>query len=181
MKPISSSETSQPSDWVSATPRSTIGDLVRFVLIITAIVGTLDIVAAHLHIWAASGKFPANVLKAIAGGALGRERAMQGGVEVMLLGLFFHFLISLWFTFLFFLAYSRVNALRRNIWVSGVVYALFVWLAMNFIVLPLSALQSPLPNFASKHTYIGICVLAVVFATPIALGAERFYKKGRRE
>lgn len=181
MNDIASSATAPRSDWVPGTLRSPIGDFVRYVLIVTAIVGTLDIVAAHLHIWAASGKFPPNVFRGIASAAVGRQRAVQGGADMVLLGLFFHFFISLSFTLLFFLGYPRVKALRKNIWVSGVVYTLFVWLVMNFIVLPLSALHAPLPNFTSKHTYIGVCVLAVVFAMPIALGAERLYKKGRRE
>lgn len=148
-------------------------------LIVTAIVGTLDIIAAHLHIWAASGNFPTAVFKGIASGAFGRESAMQGGVEMIALGAFFHYFISFSFTLLFFLIYPRLRLLRRNVLATGFGYALFVWSTMNLIVLPLSALHSSMPNFANKHTYIGICVLTVVFALPIAVATERFYRKRR--
>lgn len=148
----------------------------KAVLGVTAIVGTLDIVAAHLHVWAASGRFPTTMLKAIAGGALGGQRAMQGGVGTMALGLFFHFFISFAFTLLFFLLFPRVAALRKNRYVVGTAYALFTWAVMNYIVLPLSALPWRPPNFASKHTYIGWIVFTVVFGLPIAFGAARFYQ-----
>jgi hypothetical protein len=147
------------------------------VLIVTAIVGTLDIIAAHLHIWAASGNFPNAVFKAIAGGAFGRERAMQGGVEMIALGAFFHYFISFTFTLLLFLSYPRWRWLRKGVLMTSVGYALFVWSTMNLVVLPLSALHSSMPNLANKHTYIGICVLTCVFALPIVAAAKRFYTK----
>lgn len=180
MEHFASSETAQRSASVSGAPPISSGAFVRSVLITTALVGTLDIIAAHLHIWAASGNFPTRVFKGIAAGAVGRQSAMEGGAGTLFLGIFFHYFISLTFTLLFFLAYPRIAALRKNIWVSGIAYTLFVWLTMNFVVLPFSALHAPLPDFANKHTYFGACVLAVVFAVPIALCAERFYRNGRR-
>ena len=99
---------------------------------------------------------------------------------MMLLGLGFHFFISFAFTLLFFLLYPRVSFLRKQVYVAGTVYALFVSVVMNYIVLPLSALPWSPPNFTSKHTYIGIVVLIVVFGLPIAIGAARFYGRSRR-
>jgi hypothetical protein len=151
--------------------------LIKAVLLVTAIAGTLDIIAAHLHIWAIRGQFPAALFKSIAGGALGRERAMQGGAEMMALGAFFHFFISFVFALLFFLLYPRVGVLRKNVFAVGTGYALFVWAVMNCLVLPLSALSSRMPNFANKHTYIGVLVLITVFGLPIALGAARLYRQ----
>lgn len=148
----------------------------KAVLIVTAIAGTLDIVAAHLHVWAASGKPPVTLLKRIAGGALGRERAMEGGAGTMALGLGFHYFIAFAFTLLFFLLYPRLSLLRRNVLAVGCGYALFVWSVMNFIVLRLSALPWAMPNFANKHTYIGIGILVVAIGIPIATGASRFYR-----
>jgi hypothetical protein len=156
-----------------------IGSFAKAVLIVTAIAGTLDIIAAHLHIWAASGSFPTRLFKSIAGGAFGRERAMQGGAGMILLGVFFHYFISFSFTFLFFVIYPRLSLLRKNVLATGLVYALFVWFTMNVIVLPLSALHSSAPNFANKHTYIGIAVLIAIFGVPIAMGAARFYQQRR--
>jgi hypothetical protein len=157
--------------------RTSGGTFVKAILLVTAIAGALDIIAAHLHMWAATGRFPAALLKAIAGGALGRQRAMEGGASMMALGLFFHFAISFAFTLLFFLLFPRVALLRKNIIAVGTAYALFVWSVMNYIVLPLSALPWRAPNFSNIHTYIGCIVLIVIFGLPIALGAARFYKQ----
>jgi hypothetical protein len=149
----------------------------RAVLLVTAIAGTLDIVAAHLHVWAIRGSFPTTMFKAIAGGALGRAKAQQGGAGTILLGAFFHYFIAFTFTLLFFLLHPRVATLRKNRLASGAVYALFVWGTMNFLVLPISALHASLPNFASKHTYIGIAILIAMIGVPIAVGADRFHQR----
>ena len=155
-----------------AAPRA----FAKAVLLVTLIAGTLDIIAAHLHGWAASGNFSRTMLKAIAGGALGRERALRGGVGTMALGLFFHFFISFAFTLLFFLLFPRVALLQKSRIAVGVVYAMFTWVVMTYLVLPLSALPWRPPDFANKHLYIGWVVLTVVFALPIVFGAARFYR-----
>jgi hypothetical protein len=180
MTPESSSAAVGQSGWASAPVRTSFGNLTKAVLIVTAIAGTLDIIAAHLHIWAASGNFPTGLLKGIASGAFGRERAFQGGAGMMAFGAFFHYFISFSFTLVFFLLYPRLSLMRKNIVATGVVYGLCVWFTMNFIVLPLSALHSSTPNFANKHTYIGVCVLIAIFGLPIALCAERFHGQRRK-
>lgn len=149
----------------------------KAVLVVTAIAGTLDIIAAHLHIWGATGRFPTTVFKGIAGGALGRERAMQGGLSIVALGVFFHFFISFAFTLLFFLLYPRLAVLRTNIYAVSTGYGLFVWTVMTYVVLPLSALPWRAPNFSNMHTYIGMVVMTVLFGLPIALGVARFYRR----
>lgn len=170
----------------SAAPGSTVSSVstrlfAQAVLLITAIAGTLDIIAAHLHIWATStsGKFPATLLKSIAGGALGRERAKQGGVEMMALGAFFHYFISFAFTLFFFLLFPRVSLLRKNRYAVGAAYATFVWAVMTYVVLPLSALPWRPPSFTSVHTYIGWAVLTSVFGIPIAIGAASYHERSR--
>lgn len=167
------SSVARPAIALRASPKA----LVKAVLLVTAIAGTLDIIAAHLHIWSATGRYPATLFKGIAGGAFGRERAMQGGAEMVAAGVFFHFFISFAFTVLFFLLYPRVALLRRNVYAVGAVYGLFVWTVMNYIVLPLSALPSRPPNFTNMHTYIGLAVITSVFGLPLALGAARFFKQ----
>jgi len=149
----------------------------KAVLLVTAIAGTLDIIAAHLQMWAATGKFPTTILKAIAAGALGVQRAKQGGVGTMALGLFFHFFISFAFTLLFFLLFPRVAVLRKNLYMVGTAYALFTWAMMNYIVVPLSALPWPSPNFANKQLYIGWVIFTLIFGLPVVFGAARFYRQ----
>ncbi len=182
---IPESNFSSHSSVVPGSPRSSISTktFAQAVLLVTAVAGTLDIIAAHLHIWAKSGTFPATLLKAIAGGALGMERAKQGGADMMALGAFFHYFISFAFTLLFFLLFPRVGLLRKNRYVVGTAYAMFVWAVMSYVVLPLSALRVPVqpPNFTDLHTYIGWTVLSLIFGIPIAIGTASFYQRsGRR-
>lgn len=149
----------------------------KAVLVVTGIAGSLDITAAHLSRWAKTGKFPTMMFKGIAGGALGVQRAMQGGAGTMALGIFFHFFISFAFTLLFFLLFPRAALLRRNWFVVGTVYALVVWTIMTYIVLPLSALPWSPPDLASRQLYLGVAIFVVVFGLPIAFGAAQFYKR----
>jgi hypothetical protein len=169
----SASPGNQPLDSSRVFPEG----FVKAVLVVTAVAGTGDIAAAHLHVWAITGKFPSMMLKGIASGALGLERAMQGGAGTMALGLFFHFFISLAFTLLFFLLYPRVGALRKSRYAVGTAYALFTWAVMTYIVLPLSALPWRPPNYSSKQTYIGWAVFTLVFGLPIVFGTARFYRR----
>jgi hypothetical protein len=166
-----------PESSVAPAGPSSRGSFAKALLLVTAIAGTLDIVAAHLHVWAIRGTFPTTMFKSIAGGALGRTRAQQGGTGTILLGAFFHYFIAFAFTLLFFLLYPRLAVLRKNRLASGAVYALFVWGTMNFVVLPLSALHSSMPNFANKHTYVGIGILIAMIGVPIAVGVDRFYAR----
>lgn len=152
--------------------------MTKAVLQVTALAGTLDIIAAHLHAWAATGNFPTKMLKAIAGGALGLTRAMQGGAGTMALGLFFHFFISFAFTLLFFLLYPRVAILRTNRYAISAAYSLFTWAVMNYLVLPLCKLPWRPPNFASLQHYIGWVVFFFVFGVPVVFGTARFFRNG---
>jgi hypothetical protein len=115
------------------------------------------------------------MLKAIAGGALGVERAVQGGVGTMALGLFFHYFISFAFTLVFFLLYPRIVLLRKNRYAVATGYAIFTWAIMNYIVLPLSRLPWRAPNLADKQLYIGWLIFTTIFALPIVLGASRYF------
>jgi hypothetical protein len=179
MIPDSSLTSARTSTLPSARFTVSAGELTKTVLLTAGLAGTLDILAAYLHIWAIRGQFPAALLKGIAAGAFGREQAMQGGLGMSAMGLFFHFFISLAFTAFFFALYPRVVLLRKNAIAVSAVYSLFVSSVMSFLVLPLSALSAPPPNFASKHTYIGMALLTIVFGLPIVLSARRFFRARR--
>ena len=71
MTPEPSFATAGRSGWLSSPGPFSIGNFAKAVLIVTAIAGTLDIIAAHLHIWVVRGSFPTQVFKGIAGGAFG--------------------------------------------------------------------------------------------------------------
>ncbi|MGE0739740.1 MAG: hypothetical protein AB7O98_00235 [Hyphomonadaceae bacterium] len=102
--------------------------------------GALDILYAFVVYGPLSfGLSPVDVLHSVAAGWIGRDAARAGGMETAALGLGSHFLIASLMAAVFAVAASRVTALTRNAVVSGLVYGLLLYVAMNYVVVPLSA------------------------------------------
>jgi hypothetical protein len=139
-------------------------------------VGVTDILAAHISVWIQSGNFPMKVLQYIAGGALGLETSMKGGLGMALLGLLFHFFIALSWTLFFFIIFPRLKFLHFNKYVVGFLYGIFVGAAMTFLILPLSAL--PASPFVFSKAMVGWAILGTVLGIPIAVSAYRYYDVG---
>jgi len=102
------------------------------------ICGVLDINAAFLNAWLANGMAPARLLKAVASGLLGTD-AFQGGAAVAALGLALHFCVAFGWSAVFYASSRRLGFLAQHAVVSGLAYGAFVYLAMNYAVLPLAA------------------------------------------
>ena len=101
-------------------------------------VGVLDISDA-LVFFGLRGVPPIRIFQSIASGLLGRA-AYQGGVPTAVLGGFLHFFIAFMVVLVYHLASRRLPALRQQVWVWVPLYGLAVYLVMNQIVLPLSAM-----------------------------------------
>lgn len=140
------------------------------------LVGTTDIIAAYISVWSRSGAFPSKMLHYIAGGALGLERSMAGGVGIAILGLLFHYFIAYSWTLFFFLILPRVKFLSFNKYIVGLLYGPFVGSIMTFVILPLTPL--PPSSFNLQGALIGWLILGVVLGIPIAVSAYRFYDTG---
>lgn len=137
------------------------------------LVGTTDIIAACISVWIRLGEFPSKILHYIAGGALGLEQSMAGGIGVALLGLLFHYFIAYSWTLFFFLILPRVKFLSFNKYVVGLLYGPFVGSIMTFVILPLTPL--PPSPFNLQGALTGWMILGVVLGIPIAFSAYRFY------
>ncbi len=135
--------------------------------------GTLDISYAAVATVLA-GRPPYRMLKTIAGGILGREAALAGGPTTAVLGLALHFLIALGAATTYYLASRKVPILTSKPWVCGPVFGFLVYLFMNRVVLPLSALAAR-PAF----TWDGMAAVTFLIGLPIALSVARF--AGSRE
>jgi hypothetical protein len=140
-------------------------------LLITGIVaalvaGTLDALAAIFIL--AHGQ-AASVFHYIAAGAIGLQASFAGGNGTALLGVAFHYLIAGIFTWLFFMLYGEIAALRKNAGLVAFVYGIVIWLAMNFVVLPLSKLNIDFHRFTFKGIATGAAILVVCVALPIVL------------
>ncbi|MDP1777150.1 MAG: hypothetical protein Q8K90_00880 [Brevundimonas sp.] len=147
--------------------------LARTALYAGLLAGALDIIAAIVT----NPQVPARVvLQSVASGLLGPE-AYRGGWPTAWLGLTSHFAIMLVIAVIFVAAAAAIPALRR-FWIPvGVVFGVAVWLAMAFVVVPMSA--SPLTPPADLTTALKpIAVHIVAVGLPIAWVARRMLGAG---
>ena len=105
------------------------------------IAGTVDTGAAVLI----SGKDALFILKFIAAGLIGKT-ALQGGAGTAALGLALQWAMSLIIAGIYVLASLRLGWLRRA-WIQwGLAYGVAVFVVMNYVVRPLSAIGG-IPHF----------------------------------
>jgi hypothetical protein len=145
----------------------------KTVLLTGLFVGTTDILSAYISVYIKTGAFAEKMFHYIAGGALGLERSMQGGNGVAFLGLFFHYFNAMAFTLFFFLIFPKVKFLSFNKYLIGMLYAVFVNLVMSFVVLRFTPLPSG--TFILSRAFIDWIILGIVFGTPIAWSAYKYY------
>ena len=117
--------------------------LVRIILWSGLLVGTLDAVAAIINYCIPTVRNPVRIFQYIASGVFGMN-AFSDGMLMPILGLIFHYFISTFWTLLFFLLYPKINWLGKSWIISGLGYGVFVWLAMNLVVLKLRRSTIPL-------------------------------------
>lgn len=140
-------------------------------------IGLADLVFATTFWWTRNVP-PVRILQSIAAGLLGGD-SYAGGAATAVLGALLHFLIAIAFVVACHLLLRRWPRLARHPVRHGFVYGLLLYLAMNFVVLPLSAAGMPdvtdLPWVAPSvvvHLAIGIACFAVVERAS-ASGARR--------
>jgi hypothetical protein len=101
--------------------------------------GAFDITFA-CTVWAFRGVSPIRVGQSVAAGLLGRDAAIAGGAPTGLLGFALHFAMALIMAAVYYAAAARIPLLvKRAVW-CGPIYGLGIYLTMNYIVLPLSAI-----------------------------------------
>jgi hypothetical protein len=132
--------------------------------------GVLDSIDAVVA-FGLMGMNPIQVLQYVASGALGSE-AFRGGLATAALGAALHFFIAFVVAGVFYAASRKVNALYRNPTIWGPAFGAAVYLFMNFLVLPLSAV--PKSPFSLGLFLNGIIGHAIFVGLPIAWFARRF-------
>jgi len=116
------------------------------------------------------------VFQNVAGGLIGREAARAGGVPTFVFGTLLHFLIAVIWAAIFWVLGRRVPVLLRYAIPAGLLYGLVVYLGMNCVVLPLSALSVPL-RLPPLWSWPALAHLLLV-GLPIALAARNFSRPG---
>lgn len=131
------------------------------------IAGTLDILAAFVSYMIKTGKNPLIILKFISSGVFGRVTAYgEDGTLMSILGLLFHFLIATIFAAIFYYAWPVIRLVSKNWIVTGLLYGVLVWLAMNLVVVPLS--NTPVMKHNTSGIITGMLILMVFVGLPIA-------------
>jgi hypothetical protein len=131
------------------------------------IAGALDLTAAFLS-------YGPGVPRAIAGGLLG-PAALHGGTGTYVLGVLLHFFIACSAAAIYYAVSRVLGFMTEHAVVCGVFYGIAVFLVMNLVVLPLSALHVKGP-FQLRGLIQGLLVHMICIGLPIALSVKRFSK-----
>jgi len=135
-------------------------------------VGVLDALDAIVFFGLRNGIGPVRIFKGSAGGLLGREAALAGGWPTALLGVALHFTIATTIVAVFYLLSRRFQFLTRRPLVWGPVYGVAVYLTMNLVALPFSALPGTGLPQAVPVLLNGLLIHIVGVGTPSALFAR---------
>lgn len=147
--------------------------LLRTIAWVGLLAGSLDILSAFVQAYLVRGTSPVLVLQYIASGAVGKA-AFAGGWQIALLGLLFHFIIAYSFTALFFIVYPSIKFLSRSIVLTAVIYGIFIYIAMNQVVLRFT--KVPPGAFHVNKALIATAILIVAIGLPVAYFARKFYR-----
>jgi hypothetical protein len=151
------------------TPAGLRASALGLVLVGGLVAGALDLSFAFIF-YGLQGVPAQRILQLIASGVLGRG-SFQMGLGSAALGAFFHFLISVCAAGIYFLASLRLPFLTRRVIVAGATFGILMFLAMHFVVVPLSAVKSGPVKIGSV---IGeLCSHMFLFGMPIAYAAAR--------
>lgn len=143
---------------------------VKQLLLAILLVGSLDIISAFIDVWIANRTMPDKVLKYIASAVFGKE-ALAGGISMTIMGLVFHFIIAGSFTVLFYFLYPTLLRWIRNKIFMAFLYALFMWIVMTFIVLPLTPLN--------RGSVVPLKTIKAVLSLTVAIGLPLSFMMGR--
>jgi hypothetical protein len=136
------------------------------------VAGALDITYAFI-IWGLRGVSPIRIGQSVAAGLLGREAAVGGGTATGLFGLTVHFVLAIIMAAIYYVAARNVRLLVDRAVPFGIAYGLALYGAMNYVVMPLSAIGKAGGGAPLYITVTGILVHMFLVGLPIALITRR--------
>jgi hypothetical protein len=129
------------------------------------IAGALDLTSAFItYGW--------GVPRAIAGGLLG-PTALHGGAGTYVLGVLLHFFIACSAAAVYYAVSRVLGFMTEHAVVCGMFYGIAIFLVMNLVVLPLSALHAKGP-YRLAGLIQGLLVHMILIGLPIGLSVKRF-------
>jgi uncharacterized membrane protein YagU involved in acid resistance len=157
---------------IASTSRTTSNSLLRLSVIAGLIIGFADAIIYHWFVQNVLSRVPLiSLYQYIASGALG-ESAFAGGIATALLGVLFHYLISIVIAGVFILSVDRIPLLRRYLIPGSLLYGFGVFIVMNMIVTPLSA-TPPLPAPTMPQLIVMILDHILVFGLLLGILVKR--------
>jgi len=141
-----------------------------------AIAGSLDLAFAFTYA-GMHGASPLRVLQFIASGLLGKDSFGFGWWSGML-GAVCHYTILTVATSLYLVASRRFSALAQHAFICGPLYGVTIYMVMNFIIVPLSAvhtgghtLEGVIFDMGSHLFFVGLPIALLVRRHWLARGA----------
>jgi uncharacterized membrane protein YagU involved in acid resistance len=135
--------------------------------------GGLDITQACIAWGIQNGLPPYKIFQSVASGLLG-PKSFQGGAKTAALGLFLHFLIAFIWAVIYYIASRQIGFLTARPAIAGLLYGEFVWVMMNCVVVPLSAIHRWPPRMDPASIITGPILHPVLVGLPIALAVSRW-------
>jgi uncharacterized membrane protein YagU involved in acid resistance len=123
--------------------------------------------------WRLTADLPwTRVFQTVAAGVLGVDASHAGGERAAWFGLALHYAIALAFVVVYTVIARAWPALVRRPLAYGIAYGLWLYVAMNCIVIPLSAIGR-LPSFADLPWVASSVVMHAVYGVLSVLSARR--------
>lgn len=141
------------------------------------IAATIDILYAFVSN-AAFGRGPVWVLQFVASGWLGKE-AFKGGNTAAMIGLASHYAILFVAAAIYYAASRPWVALRRHAVAMGCAFGIAIYVVMNFVVWPNSAVPFKVPKHDTMRWIEGFASHALFVGVPIALAIRRWTRPRR--
>jgi hypothetical protein len=144
------------------------GRALRTIVTAGLVAGALDITYAFI-IWGLRGVTPLRIGRSIAAGMVGVEAARAGGVGLGLFGLLLHFIMATIIAAIYYGAARNIRLLVDKAVPCGIAFGLVTYGAMNYVVMPLSAIHSVGDSGPAYIRITGILVHMFLIGLPIAL------------
>lgn len=131
--------------------------------------GILDITYAFVAS-GLRGHGPVTVLQSVASGLLGKA-AFEGGLATAALGTVLHFFIATVAAAVYYAASRQLHFLTKHAVAFGMLYGIAVYIFMNFVVLPLSAIPFTV-SYSPVKLVIDLLGHMLLVGLPIALAVR---------
>lgn len=140
-----------------------------FAIWVVLALASVDLLFAGTYWHTLFGVPPARTVQNIAAGLLGK-RAFAGGNGTVLLGVLLHYAMMAAMVAAYYLTAERMKGLVERPWLYGTLYGVVLFVVMNLIVVPLSAMpKAPVvPSWI-----VSSIAMHVVIGLAIALSARR--------